>query len=1279
MRQFLRKLTKVFGYTAATTVILLAIAVGLFRLFLPRLPEYQDQIKVWASDAIGMEVEFSGMNARWALSGPELEFYDAELVRPDDGRRRIAAEVVSVGISLSNLLFEGAFVVDRVVVRNTSIEVRQLEDGGWWVQGMAMDELSAGQARTPQQLNDVEVVGEDIEIQFLQFGDQRPRFINVPRTLVSVDEHRIALDATVRLSEDLGREVTLSATRLLGVAEANRTWEVSVEAEDIALAGWSRLQLVEVLEVRSGEGDLDVSMVLSDGAISNATADVEFSDVSFVDGQLFDLQGRFEFDISFGGWLVASENFTLSTDDHEWPESSLGVQEVVGPDGNITLLRLWASYLNLDDSRLLLPLLPDAQRSQLSSLAPSGEIRELDATISDLDSDTPRLAEISADLFDVGIAADGKRPGVRGFTGSISGTGSSGKAEILSSNLLLDMPRIMDEPVDILTAEGTVIWRTPNNYTEFTSHSIRIVNSVLDIRNDFGLKIYNDGAAPYLDLKSAFSVSDISAARSSLPRKLMSAKLYNWFQGSLVKGSIEDGSLALNGPLDQFPFENGEGRFRIDATARNTTLKYHPDWPAAEQANIEIVLENARLYSVRNRSTHAGNQAVNTAIEIPDLRNPVLRIEGLVTGTLDSLREFALRSPVNSFTGGNLNRVTLSGDASFNLDLLVPLKDAPNTTLNGLLRSNNGTLVIDGLKPPVTDFIGEIEITRDSIVGDSLGGRFLGREVDIRVGPSEDPRFFAVATATGSATATALVEELGVPLEGLINGATGYTAEVLFPRGGQEEPQPLTINIESDLIGIAVDLPDPAQKPAADTWQLRGDIRFLPGGEGIESAGLLGDEIEWQVAFAAMEEGWDIDRGVVMLGGGEILEPETRGLHIQGRTSVVRLEEWLDLPKSDDSKGGAADRVRSIDLTIDNFFAIGQHLRGHHVRLDRSALDWLVQVEGEHVIGSVFVPYDFGSDRPLVVEMERMYLPGDDVTPPSESTLDPTTLPPITLTAADFALGDRHFGAIEVNLLRTDDGLESETLTTKDETFEIIGTARWVADTNEVLGSRTYLTASLNSIDVGPTMSRLDLAKGISGESLAILLDVSWSGGPRASFLDMLDGEVRVRMEQGQLEDVEPGAGRMLGLVSVIALPRRLSLDFSDVFDKGFGYDSIDGTFRITDGNATTCNLSFEGPAADIGIVGGTNLVTNEYEQGAVISANVGATLPIVGAVVGGPPGAAAMLIFSQIFKKPLQEMGQVFYGISGPWEDPEIEPIGSDDFVKYGELAGCLPEGEGG
>jgi uncharacterized protein YhdP len=186
---------------------------------------------------------------------------------------------------------------------------------------------------------------------------------------------------------------------------------------------------------------------------------------------------------------------------------------------------------------------------------------------------------------------------------------------------------------------------------------------------------------------------------------------------------------------------------------------------------------------------------------------------------------------------------------------------------------------------------------------------------------------------------------------------------------------------------------------------------------------------------------------------------------------------------------------------------------------------------------------------------------------------------------------------------------------------------------------------------------------------------MSWSGGPRGDFLDVLDGNVQVRFEDGQLEEVEPGAGRIFGLMSFLALPRRLSLDFSDVFNKGFGFDSIAGTFRLEDGTAYTCDLSLEGPAADIGIVGRASLTAREYEQVAVVSAEVGATLPIVGAVVGGPPGAAAMLIFSQIFKKPLQEMSQVYYGIEGSWDDPTIDATNAEDFVRHGLLAGCIDD----
>jgi len=472
---------------------------------------------------------------------------------------------------------------------------------------------------------------------------------------------------------------------------------------------------------------------------------------------------------------------------------------------------------------------------------------------------------------------------------------------------------------------------------------------------------------------------------------------------------------------------------------------------------------------------------------------------------------------------------------------------------------------------------------------------------------------------------------------------------------------------------MALKLPEPFAKPADASMLIRGDIRFMPGGERIESAGIAREDISWQLAFARPEGAWDLDRGVVQSGGGTIEPAETRGLHLRGRVETLRLEEWLRVSRSRDQTTTAAGRIRSVDLAIDDLYAIGQHLEDHHVRVDRSARDWLVQVEGDDVMGSVFVPYDFSSDRTLTIDMDRMYLPGDEDDDGEPSTIDPRSLPSITLTAEDFALGDRHLGKVEAVLTRTPEGLVSDKLQAVDASFRIEGQGSWLADAAESLGSRTTVTATLNSSNVETTLRRLDFAQGITGRTMDINFDLGWGGGPRSDFLAMLDGDVGIRLENGQLEEVEPGAGRMLGLVSFVALPRRLSLDFRDVFSRGFGYDKIAGTFAVEDGVASTCDLSLEGPAADIGIVGQVDLAKEEYDQAAVISANVGNTLPLVGAVVGGPPGAAAMLIFSQIFKKPLQEVGQVFYGISGPWEDPAIESVSADRFVDYGRLAGCL------
>ncbi|MCP4300338.1 MAG: TIGR02099 family protein [Gammaproteobacteria bacterium] len=1276
MKGFLQRLFQIAAYTAAGVVILLAIAVGLFRLFLPRLPEYQEDIKSWATTAIGMEVEFSGMDARWGLSGPELVFYDTELIRPGTQARLVAAEQVRVGVALTRLLFEGKGVVDRIVIRETSVEVRQLDDGRWWIQGSSAEDLLDPRAGGTRSMSDLEVIGEDIQIIFLQPGDERPKFFDIPRATASINKNRLAVDADVRLPNELGRQLSVAATQLLAMPEDERHWDVVVEADNIDLAGWSDLQKTGERRVLSGTGDVDLSVAYANGRVRNASAEVDFADILFEQDAPFDVAGRFELNVADDSWLVAAEEFQLTRTDHEWPEASLIAEFITDGEGQVVMMDVRASYLNLDDTDLFAVFLSPEQQQQLARIEPSGIVTDLIATVSDIDTESPRF-DIAAELAGVGVAAEGKRPGIRGFSGVLRANRLGGRIEIRSTNMSVELPKYLSQPVDIDSAEGTVIWRSTDKRTTVVSDSIRIRNRIFDSQSNVQLMIDNEQASPEIDLESAWSITDLSAITPYIPQKTVKPKLYNWFQSALVRGSIPSGTTKLNGPLDKFPFDNGEGRFLLEGSVRNLTFKYHPRWPAAETSDMQVVLDNMRLYSVSNRSVSAGNRTVDAKIEIADLRDPVLSIESFSSGTLESIRTFSRRSPISDVFGGQLDRISVSGDASLTLDLTVPLKDPKSFEFTSQVRSNNGTLAIDGFSPQITDLIGEVTISRDDVFSDSLRARFLGADVTVELASSEDPRFSVVANTRGSVTARAIIEELGVPLHGLISGVTSYESRILFPRRKQDKPSPFTVQIDSDLQGLGLAFPEPLTKPEDSSMQLKGDIRFMPDGEVIESAGFAENDIVWQVAFNRSENAWDFDRGVVTIGGDVMQAAETRGLHIRGNTSTVRLEDWLNLSRSGDKQIGAADRIRSIDLVVADLYAVGQHYEGHRVRVDRSALDWLVQLEGEDVVGSVFVPYDFGSERAMVLEMDRLRLPGDDESADEPSTLDPRNLPPITLTAKDFALGDRYLGAVEVRLERTMDGLEATTITTKDDSFEIAGTGKWVADESDPFGSRTFMTATLTSTDVMQTMTRLNFAPGIASDQMNALVDLSWSGGPRADFLDVLDGEVQVNFGNGQLEEVEPGAGRMFGLMSIVALPRRLSLDFRDVFSKGFGFDKIAGTFRIVDGESYTCDLSLAGPAADIGIVGRAGLANRDYDQTAVVSANVGNTLPIVGAVVAGPQVAAALLIFSQIFKKPLQEVGQVYYGIGGSWDEPIVDSTDAANFASHGELAGCVPGAE--
>jgi uncharacterized protein YhdP len=178
------------------------------------------------------------------------------------------------------------------------------------------------------------------------------------------------------------------------------------------------------------------------------------------------------------------------------------------------------------------------------------------------------------------------------------------------------------------------------------------------------------------------------------------------------------------------------------------------------------------------------------------------------------------------------------------------------------------------------------------------------------------------------------------------------------------------------------------------------------------------------------------------------------------------------------------------------------------------------------------------------------------------------------------------------------------------------------------------------------------------GGQTRLQVDATWPGAPTSFELANLEGTLGIDIGKGRIPEVKPGVGRLLGLMSIVELPRRLSLDFGDVFGKGLGFDSITGHFRFADGSASTRDLKLKGSAVSISVTGRVNFRSRDYDQYVLAIPHVGNSLPVVGAVVGGPVGAAAGFAVQGLLGKGLNKAASVRYHITGPWADPTITRV---------------------
>jgi len=1304
MGEVLGKILKWLVYASAAGIMLLALLVGIARLLLPLVPEYQDDIRRWAAGATGFNVQFRTISASWPFAGPELHFIDVTASSQETGEQIFVADNLTVGISLFMLIRDRKALLNRLGVEGSRIHVRRDADGKFWFQDRPLDEFIQLESDPDEALRlpDLLIELSEIDVTFADDSRSDDEYtFGIEQLDIQLSDDRVMIDGEIELASEFGDRVAILTdfpARLLrpesdptenasrrSVARAAQEWRIYFDGEDLQFGEILAYALNRDVPVIEAHGDVTIAAAFSDGAPQSVTAELDIMNVVLRVSanrteQYEVLSGRLEWERDGDdGWLLAATDISVEHGGLFAPRSDLTVAVQPAAPGRGRSIKASASFLRLQD---LYPLVRVADNEDVLAVAMPedlqlpqdvyGDVRNLDLSLHS-GVDAAENYNVAFQFTDVGVVGLGDGNSIRGISGVLAVDQGGGRLQIDGRATEVELPALFTASIEAQSIAGLLVWRVSEDVIHVLSDNVRVRLPFIKGNMRFELDWPRNGDSPQIDLSATASSSDVLQVVPLLPLKKFPASVAGWLDRALIAGRMPRADIRFSGPLGKFPFDVGEGVFNIDIDVENGVLDYAQRWPRIADVDARIVFDGVSLTSRRNSGRIGRIGFHNSDVRIADLRKGRLEIHGQQPVAIDAALDFLRRSPVADALGPVLAKATGDGTVNADLRLVLPIKRLAEYELEIVIDADSVDLGMTGLDWGLTDLGGTVTVRNTRFYAEGMTATLLGEPVTLDMRPAADSNdlYGQFIRVVGRTPVERWMQTLSLPFVDRVDGPADWNALVLIPQHESDGRSPVHIIVRSDLVGVESRLPDPLAKMSAEARAIELDIAFPAEGQ-LEIGGRLRHELTWAFELESVEEAWQIARGAVHAGSAAAIVAAGRGVELSGRLDFLNFDDWLTLANSNstgDSSGAGAGQLdwqemwREAVVDFDRLSVFGQLFTDVQLEAHQDEQNWRIAMEGPAIAGLITVPLDLDSGQLIVLDMERLWLadtgPGnhDDGEP-----ADPRAIPSVQVEVDDFIINDMHLGSLSTTIKSVAGGILVEPLKTQAPTFTIDGDGAWLVHPNDDTLRQTRLTLSLNGTDIEAVLIALGYDPVIEGKSIVASGDLTWLGGPSGDFLQRADGAFTIGLKDGALLAVDPGGGRILGVLSLAALPRRLSFDFSDVFDEGLSFDTLKGDFTVDDGTAYTCNLGMEGSVADMGIVGRTNFEARDYDQLAVVRPHVSHLLAVGGVVVGGPVVGAAMLLFSQIFHKPLSTLGESYYRVTGSWDDPVVEQIRGND-----------------
>ena len=1231
----MKRMLRAVEVLAWATFFAFAVLVLALRFWLlPNIERYRDDIVAAVTRTVGQPVKIARIEAGWLGMNPQVTLYDVRILDAQ-GREALVLPVVENAIGWRSLVF-GELRLHGLAIDGPRLRVRRDAAGDIYVAGMKVSGAARpGVGRSDAVFVDWLLAQPEIEVRNAEIEWHDEKRNAPPLALSALNfrlrnnpwEHSAGLSA--RVPPELGSTIEVRAELAGRSLAPGASWRGRVYAETgyTDLAGW-RPWIDYPVQLGRGNGAARVWVTIEDGELAEVTADLLVADFAPAAKPL-------EFRIA-------------------WSTERGGRGSFAAKDLQLEALSHVADALPLDA----------ALRRRIDAAAPRGRLQDVKVTWAGPLAAPAQIAGRTR-FTGLSVQSDGQLPGVAGLSGTLEASESRGSLSLDAKGGELVLPGIFPDPrLAFDTLAGQLSWenRGSAGWT-LRIASLALANPDLDGRASGSYD--NPGFGPgAIDLTAELRRADGRRTERYLPSgEIMGPATRRYLAAAIKEGQASEVKLRMRGELRDFPFTDpAKGEFQVTTRVERGVFQPGESWPSVKDVEAQLLFERNRMEITGRSAAILGTRVENLRIAIPDigLPQPQLVVTGQAEGTLSEFLKYVAASPVRGMTGGLMDGMAGSGRGRLGVKMEMPLGDPDKTRIAGDFRFSASSFTAHPRLPPIERAAGAVAFTESSLQMTEGRGRLFGGGLSVSGGSKPDGGVEFVAR--GEASVAALQALTEHPVKRHFSGAAPYTATLQLKEGRGR------VSIESNLRGVASTLPPPLAKSAPDALPLR--VELVPAEAGRDRMSVhLGSLLHAELLRRAEGDAMQVQRAAVWFApqaGQQVRLPERPGVLVYGPLARLDADRWLaaletpaaetrPAPDSTTAPPGGAGMALpvSLDVRIGELDLYGKRFHSLALRAAVDPAGWSATVQSAELAGELTYRKEKGGQ--LVARLASLSI-ATDVPGAGAGRRDGrlSELPAIDLVAERFTLNEKQLGRVEIVAEPEAPNWRIHKLAIANPDGALSGKGLWRTGPAQY----TALNVELDAADGGKLLARLGYPDVVRGSRARMQASLTWSGDPVSIDYPSLSGDLQLQADDGQFLEIDPGVGKLLSVMSLQALPRRLSLDFRDVFSKGFQFDRVRASAQVEKGVMTLKDFGMRGSAAEVEMGGQVDLARETQALNVRVIPQLGDTastaLLFVNPFLYFPAALA-----QRILKDPLGHIFAFNYAVSGSWADPKIERTG--------------------